>query len=185
MPERLERGQQGDVLRDVKHIERMALASGEVEVSVVTYPFAVVITQDCELAQDWKYRRREPKHNDKLLDSVLVLPLFNVAHVFEGDYLNTLDLYAERVASDKRKRIKQNGEARFHYLEFAKDSGLPELVADFKRYFSVSMDEILAGKSERWVCTIGELYRELLSQRFSAFLARIALPDPDEPTATQ
>ena len=48
---------------------------------------------------------------------------------------------------------------------------------------SIAYVEKLRTKS--FVCRLGELYREDLSQRFAGYLARIGLPEPTMPTVPQ
>ena len=47
---------QGDVYRDIEYIEYVAEKSGVVEVSKVVFPLVVVLTQDCDLEQDYRFR---------------------------------------------------------------------------------------------------------------------------------
>jgi len=47
---------QGDVVRNVEYIEYVSEKSGNIEVSKIVFPLAIVLTQDCDLAQDYKFR---------------------------------------------------------------------------------------------------------------------------------
>ena len=59
------------------------------------------------------------------------------------------------------------------------------LGADFKHYFSVSVAYLEKLRPKHFVCRLSELYREDLSQRFAAYLARIGLPNlPNESGVT-
>ena len=73
-----------------------------------------------------------------------------------------------------------NENKRYHYLNFAQDVELVESVIDFKHYFTVTVNYLNSIREEKYVCSIESLYRELILQRFSNFLSRIGLPDPEE-----
>ena len=49
-------------------------------------------------------------------------------------------------------------------------------VIDFKHYFSVNVKYLQKVKRKQFVCMVGDLYREDISQRFASFLSRIGLP---------
>ncbi len=79
---------QGDIIRDVEHIEYVSEKSGNIEVSKIVFPLVVILTQDCDLAQDYKFRwsKTETKNEDKWLLSVLVAPLYNLEHIYTGEF---------------------------------------------------------------------------------------------------
>ena len=58
---RLGRISQGDVFRDVECIEYVVEKRGVLEVSKIVFPLVVVLTQDCDLEQDARYRGRQEK----------------------------------------------------------------------------------------------------------------------------
>jgi hypothetical protein len=62
-------------------------------------------------------------------------------------------------------------------MEFARDSGLPALVMDFKHYFTISVELLATDWADRRVAQLEDLERADLSQRFASFLARIGLPN--------
>ena len=64
-------------------------------------------------------------------------------------------------------------------MNFADDVELVESVIDFKHYFTVTVNYLNSIYEKKYVCSVDSLYRELISQRFSNFLARIGLPDPE------
>lgn len=69
---------QGDIYKNIEYIEYISEKDGNLEISKIDFPLVIVLTQDCDLMQDYKYRwsRSRPKNNDKLLLSVLVAPLY-------------------------------------------------------------------------------------------------------------
>lgn len=179
---RLRRVSQGDVFRDVECIEYVAEKRGVLEVSKLVFPLVVVITQDCDLEQDARYRAlhtKPPSNHDKRLFSVLVAPLYNAEHVFLGEHLSELGL---TMAPINRKRtpgemLVQNERPRYHYLDFPPGIPIVASIADFKHYFSVSVRYLEKTRASNFVCRLSALYREDLSQRFAAYLSRIGLPE--------
>jgi len=175
-----ERITQGDVFRNVEFIEYILEENGEIEVSKILFPYVVVLTQDCDLAQDYKFRwsEEEIKSHDKWLLSVLVAPLYNLEQVYEGSHLSELDMKMVTISRKRTpgKNLVQNETARYHSIEFPKDVPIVSSVVDFKHYFSVNVNQLKRQKSEKFVCQISELYRENLSHRFSSYMSRIGLP---------
>jgi hypothetical protein len=181
---RIGRASQGDVFRDVEYIEYAVQKRGILEVSKIVFPVVVVLTQDCDLEQDARNRRASAaKTDDKKLFSVLVAPLYNAEHVFEGQHLSSLDLTMEPINKGKSpgKTLMQNERPRYHYINFPPEVPVVPSIADFKHYFSVSSAYLRELRPKNFICRLCELYREDLSQRFAAYLARIGLPDMIKP----
>ena len=177
---RLPRVVQGDVIRNVEFFEYASEKSGNVEVSKVIFPLVVVLTQDCDLEQDYRFRwSREPKSSqDKWLLSVLVAPLYNAEHVYAGEHLSDLGMKMQSINRSKSpgQNLRRNEVPRYHYIEFPKGVPVVPSVVDFKHYFSVNLPYLKKIKTKNFVCTLSALYREDLSHRFASFLARIGLP---------
>lgn len=179
---RLGRTSQGDVFRDVECIEYVAERRGVLEVSKLVFPLVVVLTQDCDLEQNAHYQNpgKKPRSNDdKRLFSVLVAPLYNAEHVFQGQHLAELGLTMALINKGKTdgRTLMQNERPRYHYLDFPPDVQIVASIADFKHYFSVSVAYLEKVRPKKFVCRLSELFREDLSQRFAAYLARIGLPE--------
>lgn len=163
---------QGEILSGLIRVRLDAAKIGEIEPSVVQvdFPFAVVLSQACDLIQDFSGRQSDkPQLPDVLFCQ---LPFAQ-------------DLKAGCGGSDIWKRIRQNKDERYHFLEkiplecdaFAE--GIPELTVDFKRYFTVPTDEVYRrlelGPTRRRTVLCSP-YLEHLSSRFAFFLSRVALP---------
>lgn len=172
---------QGDIIRDVDFLEAVKTEGGEIEVSYIRYPLAIVLTQDCDLMQD--YRVRWAKHRlsdqDKAIVSALVAPLYNAEHFFEGQHLSELGYAMQKIKRGRTpgKKILSNQDPRYHVLVFPDDVPLVASVIDFKHYFSVNVEDLKERKRSNFVCQVSDLYREDVCQRFAAFLARIGLPE--------
>jgi hypothetical protein len=172
---------QGDVYKDIEYIEYAFEKDGAVEISKILFPLVVVLTQDCDLAQDSEFRTASDKTKDKVLFSVLVAPMYNADDVFNGTHLD--DLYEKDnsmapIARNKSpgKFLMQNERCRYHYLEFPGEITIVPIIIDFKHYFSININQLISCRKEHFVCRLSELYREDLSLRFANFLSRIGLP---------
>ena len=179
----VERVSQGDLIKDVEFIEYAIEKNGNIEVSKINFPLIIVLTQDCDLNQDHMFRKSDPPKSthDKQLMSVLVAPIYNVEHFYDGKHLSEIGLnmepFEKRPSKTKNKLFIANEIPRYHHLRFPDDVPLVESVIDFKHYFSVNVLYIEKLKKTNFVGKVSELYREDISHRFSAFLSRIGLPD--------
>lgn len=171
---------QGDIFRDIDFIEYASEKSGIIEVSKIVFPLIIILTQDCDLEQDYKFRwsKQPVKTQDKWLISVLVAPIYNVEHVYEGKHLSELDMKMSEINRTKSpgKNLRKNEVPRYHYLEFPEHIDIVPSVIDFKHYFSVNVKYLKQIKKDNFVCQVSVLYREDLSHRFAAYLSRIGLP---------
>jgi hypothetical protein len=90
------------------------------------------------------------------------------------------------------KHVQNNEMERFHYLksitpnEDVSGQGLPDLVVDFKRYFTLPPEEIYrqcraegAPKPYRR-CRLADLWREDLQRRAMSYMQRVGIPDPSD-----
>lgn len=177
-----QRIRQGDIFPNLPYYESYIESNGEFELTVYEFPFAVVLTQDCDLEQNKAARDRinptdEVHSNDKHLISVIVAPLYNAEHLFAGDHLKDIGISAQKLNSNLRGPVTTNQNPRYHYIEFDDSVVLPNSVVDFKHYFTASLSLLERSIASR-VCGLNPLYREHLSQRFSNYLSRIGLPNP-------
>jgi hypothetical protein len=171
---------QGDIIRNVEYIEYISEKAGAIEVAKIIFPLIIVLTQDCDLAQDYRFRwsKANTETQDKWLLSVLIAPLYNVEHVYTGEHLSELAMTMERINRGRSpgENLRKNETPRYHYIEFPKHVPIAPSVIDFKHYFSVNVGYLKKVRQENFKCQVSELYREDISQRFSSFLSRIGLP---------
>lgn len=141
----------------------------------VRHPLAVILTQDCDLEQDFKARQGHVAA-DKQIPSLLFCEVATAE-----------DLYGFIKQTNKKlwDRIRINKDERYHFLQKvepgddALEQGLPEMGIDFKRYFTIPTDELyrrveLSEAQRR--CILQSPYLEHLSSRFAYYLGRVALP---------
>ncbi|HBD93577.1 MAG TPA: hypothetical protein DC057_05345 [Spirochaetia bacterium] len=171
---------QGDIFKNIPFIEKYFENDGKFELGIIDFPHIYILTQDCDLEQNSNERIKnssgESSKLDKYLISILVAPIYNVQHVFDGNHLEFLGITSERHNSSQREKIKQNQNQRYHYIELSDNLNLSPLVIDFKHYFSITLDT-LEEKLENRECQVEAIYRESISQRFAFYLSRIGLPN--------
>lgn len=164
---------QGDILKDLTFV--VGDASPDTEKDHVTLEYAVILSQDCDIEQDFNSRKKDG-NNDKYLRSLLVCPAYSLEKFALGEQI---DNWPMRSFKEKEvEKIKNNDEyKRYHYLAKFDEYIIPELVLDFKHFFTLPRDFLYSSKRRVYLASLSELFREELSQRFSGYLCRIGLPE--------
>jgi len=177
---------QGDIFRDVHWVERFDENQGNIEVSQIVFPLAIVLTQDCDLEQDHLFRFTAQPTQDKCLISVLMAPLYNVEHVYQGEHLSELGIHMANVprTHSPGEFLRNNERPRYHYLEFDNNVPIVPSVIDFKHYFSATVSYLTEIKPNAFVCSVDSLFREDIAHRFASYLARVGLPVARLPAQT-
>ena len=173
---------QGDILRDMLLLEMEYADEEGSGYSIIEkeVPYIVVLTQDCDLEQDFNNRAQISEKHDKYIDSILVCPAYLAEEFREGKHLEIFDLKMERWDTKRYKQIKTQNNYRYHYLEGYQPYQIPNLVIDFKHYYTISRNIIYFAKENgHYLASLRQLFRENLSHRFSFFLSRIGLPIVD------
>jgi len=172
---------QGDILRDISTVVWAKETEGGsgVEIEERKLPYAVVLTQDCDLEQDYASRSdlTLPNH-DKYLQSILICPAYQAAQLRKGTHLESLGLRMQNISSDPWRQVAQNNNYRYHYLEEYLDFQIPDLVIDFKHYLTIPREILYSlDRKIHYLGALSELFREDLSIRYSQYLSRIGLPN--------
>lgn len=151
------------------------------EVDEKIHPWAIVMSQDCDLAQDCQAAQARGKQG-----TILPNILFCEIKTAEQEISDIARSDAKAAQSQKWKRICQNLESRFHFLERAEPQqdaaaeGLQEFVIDFKRYFTLPPEEVyrqLNRGDAKKRSVLHSPYLEHLAHRFHAFQSRVALDE--------
>jgi hypothetical protein len=195
-----ERLRQGEILVGLVRV-RQSLGSiglNDVGVDEITHPYLIVITQDCELAQDATARNLEADatRNPALLNDPEFkkrfdnAPRLKIENVMLCEAMSTSDMKANvPPGKDIWKRIVQNKDERYHCLELVppeQDStaqGIPSIGCDFKRFITIPVDEVYRRLELNPGIRRARLispYGEHLLHRFSCFQSRIPLPENHE-----
>ena len=172
---------QGEIVSNLVQI-RVALdtiGSDEIAVNQVVHPYAIVVSQDCDLEWDWDWREREGESDGiaaKLMSSVLFCEVQTAQYARDSPRINSSAWNFIRTNRDIRYQFLQKVEPNLDLLA----GGLPEMVVDFKRYFAIPVDEVYArfniGELQRRCCFHAP-YLQHLATRFYYYQYRIALPE--------
>lgn len=171
---------QGDILKDIILIEWDIGGSDpdEYKYDPRELPYVVIISQDCDLLSDYKNRQEiNAEKHDAYLQSILICPAYIAADLRAGTHLSEFKLIMQNKNSKKYDAIKLNQDPRYHFLQGDPTFQIPELVVDFKHYYTLPRNYVYnLYKLDKSVASLNELFRESLCQRFSFYLSRIGLP---------
>lgn len=177
---------QGDIYRDFECLEYFELNGDDMVFSLIKYNYVIIMSQDCDLNQDYNLRKEIKEKSDNRnvyygneLSNILVVPLFNFEHFIGGSHLSNLgkNINTTYLKSDSAKKaLTNNNNPRYHYIDFSGNELMIPSIMDFKQYFTVSTEYAYARFKGDYVCSVCELFREQISQRFANYLSRIALP---------
>jgi hypothetical protein len=151
----------------------LTVDAAEGGLEIVDHPYVVVLSQDCDLTQDFEAKTNGSAGSDKLLPSIL----FCEAVVAQNIRANIQNKHLWRKVvnnKDERYQVLQSVSADEDQL----GQGLPALGVDFKRFFTIPRDEVyfrLKAEAKRR-CYMSSPYMEHLSARFAYYQCRVALP---------
>lgn len=165
---------QGEILSNIihTHIDLFTLGQPQQLMNLKIHPFAIILTQACDLEQDYRARRTIVSA-DKMIPTILFCEL------------ETAEALRRMVQANVWDRIKRNLDEPYHFFQMVNQEldlqgeGLPELGTDFKRVFAIPTDEVYhriqCGEAKRR-CHLQSPYLEHFCRRFANFLSRVALP---------
>ena len=165
---------QGEIISNLVHtyLDVTTLGTSELRIVEQIHPLSIILSQGCELEQDYRSRSGEKVNADKRIPCVL---LCEVIHASE--------FRARSNSTQMLTRMSQNNDERYHFFQEiepvvdAEGEGLPELGVDFKRLFAIRTDELywrLDAKEARRRCALQSPYLEHFCRRFANFLSRVA-----------
>ena len=151
--------------------------------SIIDYAF--VLSQECDLKWDYEGHNFTKIKYNQFLNSVLCCPAYRSLDLREGTYFDQDETeikmhYFGKEDSTSWKHVKQNSNPRYHFLRQFKvnEITIPELVLDFKHYYSVPRDLFYHYRKKAiYKARLNVPFRELVSQRFAYFISRIGEPD--------
>ena len=169
---------QGDILKDVSVIVTTDydFATSQAFFIRVNLKYAIIINQECDLEHDFNAHKEVGKNQDKYLPNILMLPAYLEPEFKSGTHRGN-NIVGETYNSERYKVIKQNCNARFHYINNSEELQIPNLIVDFKHLYAINRDFIYCNLSKVYLASISELYRDGVSHRYSHFLSRIGLPE--------
>jgi hypothetical protein len=191
-----ERLRQGEILTGLVRVRQSLDSVGKQDVGVdeVTHPYLIVMTQDCDLAQDAEARDIQIKgtNDQSLLNDPEFkkrfesAPKLQIENVLLCEAMSTSEMKnIVPPGKDIWKRIIQNKDERYQCLESVPSTqdlagtGIPSLGCDFKRFVTIPVDELYRrielDPSLRRARLLTP-YAEHMLHRFCNFQCRIPLP---------
>ncbi len=177
---------QGEILSDVVQVhislDSVNPQAEEIALEEKIHPQAIILTQDCDL--DWDFKARDQDEEGNRLQLKLV-PNILLCEMIPAETLRGQMRDAGVGGSDLWKRIVGNRDERYHsFPQLPPEAdlsaeGLPALVVDFKRVFTVPTDELytrLRFGMRRRSILLGP-YLQHFSARFGYYCLRVALPE--------
>lgn len=174
----LTRVSQCDIFHDLEVVQDIIPNCNGIEVVSLKFPLMICLNQDCDLNSDNRDKQNPSSNKDCRLLHLIFAPVFNFDLFRQGKHWGEIFQIGQNYNPNRTdgKKIMNNEDPRFHFLHFEDKRLFPDLVIDFKHFYTVSTEYINKNLDKR-VCSIEDLYREKISQRFAYYLSRIGLPD--------
>lgn len=167
---------QGDIFQDIEIIEKFITEKSEIKLQKISFPYIICLNQECDLDIDFSFTENN-RNSDKCLLHLAIAPAFIFEQFLSGSHWG--EIFRNNSPQRRRDTITQkiinNEIPRYHYLKFP-DTDMPELIIDFKHFFTINRDELYNQLNKR-LCSLDDLFREIINQRFSNYISRIGLPD--------
>ena len=142
---------QGDIFEDVP-IPSWVILDGQIVVKrkkSITLDFAIVVSQDCDLEQDFRNwnKRKKILSRDKILPSILVCAAYPSEKLKLGTHCGEDVKMVDWIQEKKSGDLENNNHARFHFLkestEYDKKTygiSIPSLAIDFKHFYTLPIE---------------------------------------------
>lgn len=172
IPERLS---QGDIFQDIEILENIEVDKSIVTVQKISFPFVVCLNQECDLETD--FRNNDQVLCDNNLLHIAIAPAFIFEQFLSGTHCGEIfsNNKPQKRTDTTIRKIIDNEIPRYHYLNFP-DKDTPALIIDFKHFFTV-YKKVMYDQINKRFCSIDDLFREKINQRFSYYISRIGLPE--------
>lgn len=166
---------QGDIFQDIEIIEHIEVEKSVVTVRKISFPFVVCLNQECDLETDFWNKDKELCDNNLL--HIAIAPAFIFEQFLNGTHWG--EIFSKNTPQKRKAttiiKIVDNEIPRYHYLKFP-DNNMPDLIIDFKHFFTV-YKKVMYDQIDKRFCSIDDLFREKINQRFSYYISRIGLPE--------
>lgn len=104
---------QGDIFKNFSKEEYTLEGDDLIEV-ITEFPYAVVMTQDCDLEQDFDSRESNRKSRH-YIPSILVCPIYLADSLNDGVHLKKLGFEFPKLGGNLWKSIERNNDCRYHF----------------------------------------------------------------------
>jgi hypothetical protein len=177
---------QGEILTGLIQVKPVASESSpnldqiqyfdQIQFKPIVHPYAIIVTQNCDLDWDYSARQNRDKPN-KLLNSILFCQVSTAQEIRPNQ--NSADW----------NLVKSNRYQQYHFLEKiplereSSQEGIPELTVDFKKIFAIDADFLYHQINNNFAkrrAVLESPYLEDFSHRYHDFHGRVALPAQHE-----
>jgi hypothetical protein len=176
---------QAEVLRDVVEPRVLSCAGGSVQFVQIPHPLSIVMSQDCDLEQDYYLRfpsdgtARTPENVDREANALQAVILCDAYQIDDME-----SHFPAKLSRAERKLVADNRYERYHCLGEGTGPGgeaVPPVMLDLRTPFAIPAAVLYeqladADMSNARLGIIPVVYSHDLSQRFYSYQARIALP---------
>lgn len=169
---------QGEIISGLVQYEFDPTVGPHGRARALTHQYSIVASQDCDLLRYHEARDAQP---DGILNGILIY------EAERGDDARVRMREELHYGAKDWKRVRLNKDERYHLLAEAPaeldlaGEGLPSLILDFRRFFTIPPKEIYRqctlGSAKRR-CRLNSPYREHLQARLAYYLQRVAIPEP-------
>jgi hypothetical protein len=156
-------------------VEHIDVEKAIITVKKILFPFVVCLNQECDLETDFINNNQMLCDNNLL--HIAIAPAFIFEQFLNGTHWGGIftNNKPQKRTDTTIKKIMDNEIPRYHYLKFP-DRDIPELLIDFKHFFTINR-VVMYNQIDKRLCSLDDLFREKINQRFSYFISRIGLPE--------
>ena len=176
---------QGDIFKLVKYSYIDEDKENSVEVIEYEFPYAIVISQACDVISMNKMITENKGKVTKFMPSILMCPIYDKNFAKNGQHL--VDAFRElQIAKEdgalfstrEYNIVQKDWHYRFHDLTIKVDEEevISNSLIDFKNYFTVPITYLYKNKEKR-IIHLDDIFAEQITLKFATFLARVAMPD--------
>lgn len=170
---------QGEILSNLQQYNLVvsSIEDPQPKVAPKKHPWVIVLSQDCDLDQDFKQRFQQDTYPDK---NFPLIPNVLFCEVREATEIRS----SPGMKSHIWKSIVGNNNFRYEFMQKIppdKDFmglGIPELVIDFKSFFTLPTEEVysfLGNEKIKRHSWLNSPYLEHLKSRFFFYQSRVGL----------
>lgn len=157
------------------------LTSIEKDIPFRKFPYCILMTQACDVKSHYEvlelYRNNGGDINRQYVSQLLFCPAFDEDLFFKGEHLlEQFNIKLKTIDEKVFRSIKGQKDIRYQYIETNLDSTIPNLIVDFKQYFTLTFQLFESFFNEGDYYQLNHLYYTQLSDRFAHYLQRVAIP---------
>lgn len=175
---------QGDIFKDVKYSFVDHEDNEHVEIIEFTFPYAVIISQACDVISMSEMLENNRGKPTKFMPSILMCPIYDLTNVKTAEHVkevfSKLDINIELeniYNKDDLAVLNRDWHYRFHKLKLVHgvNIALDNALIDFKHHFSVPVKYLQNNRKNR-ICKLDDLFCEQVTLKFSTYISRVAIP---------